>query len=672
MRPAALAEAVLRLPWICPGTAALLALARSPTAVSWEEIRTDPGAVLLILRHSANFRRPGISSVSRLLSDPCLLESALQQLEAEPSGWADWHQPTIQPIHQAAMRYAATARNLAQGDGTCDPDLAWIGGLMAPLGWFGVAVVDGDAVVNCLADPDFARQPAAVQRRHWQMDAASLARRLARRWQLPGWLAALVGHLKLSAELAVRFYAESKLFHVVRQAVQRVEQEGGGLGLLPDAAGLQSRAALAVAAPNPAQQATAAAMNVESGGLICQPPAKVPLLKDLLQMAAQNLRLQGLPHLEQAEDDLDELHAALEQQQAAEAERLREQKLRALAEFAAGAGHEINNPLAVISGQAQYLLRKAGSRQPAAGSKEDAAHQAAPAGSASVMAGSAGVVAGSPDPAGVVAGSAGVVAGSAGVGGGSPPPATTSEDSDATQGSSSHSVLSTQHSVLSTEDQPRPASPAASALPASCCLLPASSTIASLEAIIAQTHRIHQILRDLMQFARPPQPMKQVIDLGVLVRETATALAELASQREVRLECTQPPEPIYVEADSGQIRTALTCLLRNAVEAAPSGPDVAGWASIGLAADAGRVEVLIEDNGPGPAPLEREHLFDPFFSGRAAGRGRGLGLPIAWRLARQHGGDVIFSRPTDGPTRFTLRLSRAAAPQAASGEPVAA
>src|SRR5207302_476622 len=79
--------------------------------------------------------------------------------------------------------------------------------------------------------------------------------------------------------------------------------------------------------------------------------------------------------------------------------------------------------------------------------------------------------------------------------------------------------------------------------------------------------------------------------------------------------------------------------------------------------DAAHVEIVIEDNGPGPAALEREHLFDPFFSGRPAGRGRGLGLPTAWRLARQHGGDVRFMRPADGPTRFVLTLPRANEPR---------
>ena len=73
-------------------------------------------------------------------------------------------------------------------------------------------------------------------------------------------------------------------------------------------------------------------------------------------MAAENRRLRDAPLHRRLEQEADDLHRALEAQARAAGRRLRDGKLTALAEFAAGAGHEINNPLAVISGQAQYLL----------------------------------------------------------------------------------------------------------------------------------------------------------------------------------------------------------------------------------------------------------------------------------------------------------------------------
>jgi signal transduction histidine kinase len=100
---------------------------------------------------------------------------------------------------------------------------------------------------------------------------------------------------------------------------------------------------------------------------------------------------------------------------------------------------------------------------------------------------------------------------------------------------------------------------------------------------------------------------------------------------------------------------ALACLLRNAIEAAPA----EGWAGIRVATPSSdQLEIWVEDSGAGPTPQQLEHIFDPFFSGRQAGRGRGLGLPTAWRLAREHGGDVYFDDRSQGPTRFVLRLPR--------------
>src|SRR5262249_58818530 len=90
-----------------------------------------------------------------------------------------------------------------------------------------------------------------------------------------------------------------------------------------------------------------------------EPPAAGadgPRLAELLALAAENRRLRAAVGEGRLEGELDVLHRALAEQRGREEERLRTQKLQALAEFAAGAGHEINNPLAVISGQAQYLL----------------------------------------------------------------------------------------------------------------------------------------------------------------------------------------------------------------------------------------------------------------------------------------------------------------------------
>src|SRR5262249_17246422 len=90
--------------------------------------------------------------------------------------------------------------------------------------------------------------------------------------------------------------------------------------------------------------------------VVWQSPRAVPLLRDLLRVAAENRRLRDLAGHERLEREVDGLHRAPAEQARGGSERPPTDRLQALAEFAAGAGHEINNPLAVISGQAQYVL----------------------------------------------------------------------------------------------------------------------------------------------------------------------------------------------------------------------------------------------------------------------------------------------------------------------------
>jgi len=54
--------------------------------------------------------------------------------------------------------------------------------------------------------------------------------------------------------------------------------------------------------------------------------------------------------------------------------------------------------------------------------------------------------------------------------------------------------------------------------------------------------------------------------------------------------------------------------------------------------------------------VRRRHLFDPFYSGREAGRGLGFGLSKVWTIAKLHGGSVEFDDQVKSGTRFVLRL----------------
>lgn len=111
-------------------------------------------------------------------------------------------------------------------------------------------------------------------------------------------------------------------------------------------------------------------------------------------------------------------------------------------------------------------------------------------------------------------------------------------------------------------------------------------------------------------------------------------------------------DPCLVGLDPELLRQALQLLLANSLEAIP------GTGTVRLVArcDDRWVHLVLEDDGPGMAPEVLQRAFDPFFTTRAVGRNRGLGLPIAFSLARQMGGWLtLSSRPGLG-TRAELGL----------------
>ena len=127
--------------------------------------------------------------------------------------------------------------------------------------------------------------------------------------------------------------------------------------------------------------------------------------------------------------------------------------------------------------------------------------------------------------------------------------------------------------------------------------------------------------------------------------------------------------PVPVWADRIQLCVVIESLVRNSLEAldgvAAEGTSGRGRIEIeahgpgeGSASEAAASvpmsRLVIRDTGRGLSDHDREHLFDPFYSGREAGRGLGLGLSKVWRIMELHGGQVLVnSRPARGTT-FTL------------------
>jgi C4-dicarboxylate-specific signal transduction histidine kinase len=164
------------------------------------------------------------------------------------------------------------------------------------------------------------------------------------------------------------------------------------------------------------------------------------------------------------------------------------------------------------------------------------------------------------------------------------------------------------------------------------------------------------MISDLMLFARPPKLDKKPLDVRQVVRRVVEEYGECATERDIELRCETDNEPLQVPADETQLGVAFAAVLQNALEAAPNG----GWVSVRVRRSSGNTnpaaEISVMDNGPGISNRVRQHLFDPFFSGREAGRGLGFGLSKCWRIVTDHGGQVLVNRPSAGGAEFCIVL----------------
>lgn len=176
------------------------------------------------------------------------------------------------------------------------------------------------------------------------------------------------------------------------------------------------------------------------------------------------------------------------------------------------------------------------------------------------------------------------------------------------------------------------------------------------DAVVEEVMRLKELADAFSRFARLPDPNPEPLLLAELL-DHAIALY-VPDDGAVEVERRYADQTSKWLADRTQIMSALTNLIKNAVEAMDGkGRLYVEVSEIGLEDGRGAVEVRIEDSGPGIADEVRDQLFMPYVTTKGS-RGTGLGLAMVHRIVAEHGGDIEVGTGRLGGALFRLRFPR--------------
>jgi signal transduction histidine kinase len=171
--------------------------------------------------------------------------------------------------------------------------------------------------------------------------------------------------------------------------------------------------------------------------------------------------------------------------------------------------------------------------------------------------------------------------------------------------------------------------------------------------MLAEAERASDVVRRLRDFFRAGATRLERVEVPEVLALGRRVAEKAIGGRAIALETDAEPQLPALFIDRLQIELILRNLVANAVESLAQA--ARGGARIRLAArrhDAEHVRIVVEDNGPGIAPAQRETLFQPFVSGKPTGMG--LGLAVSRAIAEAHGGSLETAAAPHGEFHLVL------------------
>jgi PAS domain S-box-containing protein len=176
-----------------------------------------------------------------------------------------------------------------------------------------------------------------------------------------------------------------------------------------------------------------------------------------------------------------------------------------------------------------------------------------------------------------------------------------------------------------------------------------------LAVLRGEANQLNDLMRDLLDYGRPPSPMFVSGSMATVIAEAVAACAPLARDANVHVAVTMAEGIAPLAMDVGRLPRAFQNLLQNAIQHSPYGGTVTVEAAEIRDDGGGWIECTVKDSGGGfrEEDLPRQ-IFEPFFSHRQGGTG--LGLSIVERVVEDHRGTVCAVNRPEGGAAVTIRL----------------
>ncbi|WP_158639091.1 hybrid sensor histidine kinase/response regulator [Elioraea rosea] len=166
------------------------------------------------------------------------------------------------------------------------------------------------------------------------------------------------------------------------------------------------------------------------------------------------------------------------------------------------------------------------------------------------------------------------------------------------------------------------------------------------------------IVRTFLAVARAKPQEKDVVSVPAVIDAVFDMVAYGFRTADIALERGEIAPDAAVEVEPERLHQVLLNLLVNAQHALRDAPRPRQARASARVAD-GRVEIMVDDNGPGVPASIRRRIFEPYFTTKPVGVGTGIGLSVCHGIIAAHGGTITIDDAPGGGARFTITLPHA-------------